>query len=101
MKKTVTKNLGHHSFSITFDTESDVYEYEKYGGGDCYHDVHRKLIEMWATDLGFVTGQDLFEFVEQKVEEGHGQSLVTLVEQKTTPKFTYMSGDDLDDLYGG
>jgi hypothetical protein len=90
--------MGDYHFSIRFDSESDVYQYNKDGGGECVHDVHRKLIEMWATDLGFVLGEDLFDFVEQKVEEGYGQSLVSLIERATTPKFEYMSGDEIEDM---
>jgi hypothetical protein len=90
--------MGDYHFSIRFDSESDVYQYNKDGGGECVHDVHRKLIEMWATDLGFVLGEDLFDFVEQKVEEGYGQNLVSLIERATTPKFEYMSGDEIEDM---
>ena len=53
---------------------------------------------MWATDLGFLEGEDLFNFVEAKVEEGHGKSLVALIEKATTPKFSYMSGDEIEDF---
>ena len=98
MIRTVSKEMGDYHFSIRFDSESDVYQYNKDGGGECVHDVHRKLIEMWATDLGFVLGEDLFDFVEQKVEEGCGQSLVSLIERATTPKFEYMSGDEIEDM---
>jgi hypothetical protein len=90
--------MGDYHFSIRFDSESDVYEYNKYGGGECIHDVHRQLIQMWATDLGFVEGEDLFAFVEAKVDEGHGPSLVALIEKATTPKFSYMSSDDIEDM---
>lgn len=98
MIRTVSKEMGDYHFSIKFDSESDVYQYNKDGGGECIHDVHRQLIEMWATDLGFTAGEDLFEFVEKKVEEGHGQSLVDLIERATTPKFSYMSGDEIEDM---
>ena len=98
MIRTVSKEMGDYHFSIRFDSESDVYQYNKDGGGECVHDVHRKLIEMWATDLGFVLGEDLFDFVEQKVEEGYGQNLVSLIERATTPKFEYMSGDEIEDM---
>jgi hypothetical protein len=98
MFRTVSKDLGDYHFSIRFDSESDVYEYNKDGGGECIHDVHRQLIQMWASDLGLVEGEDLFDFVEAKVEEGHGKSLVALIEKATTPKFSYMSGDEIEDL---
>lgn len=98
MIRTVSKDLGDCHFSIRFDSESDVYEYNQDGGGECIHDVQRQLIQMWATDLGFVEGEDLFNFVEAKVEEGHGKSLVALIEKATTPRFSYMSGDDIEDM---
>jgi hypothetical protein len=98
MIRTVSKEMGDYHFSIDFDSESDIYEYNKDGGGECVHDVHRKLIEMWATGLGFLAGEDLFVFVEQKVEEGYGQSLVSLIESETKPKFSYMSTDDIEDM---
>lgn len=99
MIRIVSKDLGNHSFTIKFDSESDVYEYSKDGNGECQHDVHFKLIEGWATNLGFTLGEDLYLFTEQQVAQGHGESLVNLIESATKPKFEYMSGDDIEGMF--
>ena len=96
MQKIVSSNTKSRYISITLDTESDVYEFFRDGVGECHHDVPKQVLMNWAKDQGFDESQNLFDFVEQKFKEGLADSLHNHVEKHTTPKFTWISFDDMD-----
>jgi len=100
MKRQISQTYKQGYFDLTFDDETEIVKYYKDGYGECWHDVNISLIETWAKEFGYNTELDLVTFVEFKLKDGLAQDFISMVESKTTPTHTWVSMDDMDDMFG-
>lgn len=85
-------------FSLTFEDNSEIAKYYKDGGGECWHDVTFEVLTGWAKLQGYGSGEDLFDFISQKVSSGLAQNFVSFIEANTKPTSTWMSMSDIENM---